>query len=170
MRELSPWDRIQVYFLKMETSQSITPYTQQQIVQSQPISMQPTPSSQYVQVSQVPTMQQPPPQQIIQQPPQQQIIPVQPLAYSSPPTVLQPIVIPQTSNNSINKERSSSIEQVNTQQITVNTSKLGDLYSILFSITNRPVNAYCTICRSVNVTYTERKVGCCAYPLFESLF
>lgn len=41
------------------------------------------------------------------------------------------------------------------------------LHLILISL-NRPVNAYCNICRSVNITYAERKAGCCAYPPLSS--
>lgn len=73
-------------------------------------------------------------------------------------TVLQPIVIPQQSNNSLEARPPSSIPTVQreeTNHLTVSTAKLGDL----------PVNAYCNICRSVNVTYTERKAGCCAITL-----
>ena len=100
--------------------------------------------------------------------------PMQPMqATTVPPpsqtTVLQPILIPQASNNSLDSRR-PSVDNTHSQDqlLTVSTARLGDLYviSIGFSIIYRPVNAYCNICRSVNVTYTEKKAGCCAYPLF----
>ena len=79
------------------------------------------------------------------QPPNQsstrQIIPVQPISITTPSTVLQPIVIPSISNSSLNsnqQEPSLSVEKsrasTTSQKITVNTSKLGDLYDLEYNI------------------------------------
>lgn len=109
--------------LVMESSQIITPYTQQSIQPLQSSTMQ-RPSASQTQYVDVPQSS------VIIQPPQQQLVPVQPIAYSSPPALLQPIVIPQPSKS---PSISSSVDQtkqkpvVNEHQLTVNTSKLGDL-------------------------------------------
>lgn len=107
----------------MESSQIITPYTQQSIQPLQSTTMQRPAASQtqYVDIPQ---------SSVIIQPPQQQLVPVQPIAYSSPPAVLQPIVIPQPSKSpsiSSSVDYTKSKPVVNEHQLTVNTSKLGDL-------------------------------------------
>ena len=101
--------------------QAITPSLQTSIIQHQPQPIYPS-------NHQVSTIQEPELQST------HQIIPVQPISITTPPTVLQPIIIPQSSNSSLNpnqSEHSSSLENsrlsTTSQQITVNTSTLGDL-------------------------------------------
>ena len=98
--------------------QAITPSLQTSTIQHQ---QQPI----YPSINQVSTLQDPNLQST------HQIIPVQPISITTPPTVLQPIIIPQSSNSSLNPNHSSSLENsrlsTTSQQITVNTSTLGDL-------------------------------------------
>ena len=101
--------------------QAITPSLQTSTIQHQQQPIHPS-------INQVSTLQDPNLQST------HQIIPVQPISITTPPTVLQPIIIPQSSNSSLNpnqSEHSSSLENsrlsTTSQQITVNTSTLGDL-------------------------------------------
>ena len=93
-------------------------YSQRQIIPVNTVPNQPT--IQYIQTT----------------PPNQTIIPGnsgQPIQYTAPPTVIQPIVVPQVSSSSL-QSRSASIDQQKTssgQSISVTTSKLGDLYTFI---------------------------------------
>ena len=144
----------------MNSSEQIQIYQREQIQQ---------PTAQAVPIVMYSTQNQPvQPMQSMQ--PVQPAQPIQPTTAPPPSqtTVLQPILIPQVSNNSLDSRR-PSVDNTYSQDniLTVSTARLGDLYMTLvaFLFIYRPVNAYCNICRSVNVTYAEKKAGCCAYPI-----
>ena len=113
----------------MQSSQNLIQYPEQAITPSlQTSTIQHQQQPIYSSINQVSTLQDPNLQST------HQIIPVQPISITTPPTVLQPIIIPQSSNSSLNpnqSEHSSSLENsrlsTTSQQITVNTSTLGDL-------------------------------------------
>lgn len=113
----------------MQPSQNLIQYPEQAITPSlQTATIQQQQQTMYPSINQVSTLQDPKLQST------HQIIPVQPISITTPPTVLQPIVIPQVSNSSLNpsqSEHSSSFDNsrlsTTSQQITVNTSNLGDL-------------------------------------------
>ena len=113
----------------MQSSQNLIQYPEQAITPSlQTSTIQHQQQPIYPSINQVSTLQDPNLQST------HQIIPVQPISITTPPTVLQPIIIPQSSNSSLNpnqSEHSSSLENsrlsTTSQQITVNTSALGDL-------------------------------------------
>lgn len=113
----------------MQSSQNLIQYPEQAITPSlQTSTIQHQQQPIYPSINQVSTLQDPNLQST------HQIIPVQPISITTPPTVLQPIIIPQSSNSSLNpnqSEHSSSLENsrlsTTSQQITVNTSTLGDL-------------------------------------------
>ena len=113
----------------MQSSQNLIQYPEQAITPSlQTSTIQHQQQPIYPSINQVSTLQDPNLQST------HQIIPVQPISITPPPTVLQPIIIPQSSNSSLNpnqSEHSSSLENsrlsTTSQQITVNTSTLGDL-------------------------------------------
>ena len=91
----------------MQSSQNLIQYPEQAITPSLQTSTIQHQQPIYPSSNQVSTLQDPNLQST------HQIIPVQPISITTPPTVLQPIIIPQSSNSSLNpnqSEHSSSLE------------------------------------------------------------